>query len=265
MTISIVARITFIFLLLLNVTLSRSSVFVADQRTQFITGVCASDADCASGCYGFRSGNCAGAVIAQTRDGGCGFGDAQPNNRAAVALLGPSAPGPSAAASAVVPCSNNPAGTQFITGVCASDADCASGCCGFKSGKCAGAVIAQTRDGGCGFGDAQPNNRAAVALLGPSAPCPSAAAPSAVNNAAAAPGANGAGNNAGTQFTTALCVGDVDIPSGCCGFNSGKCTDAAIAQERDGGCGFGDSQSNANAAKNLVGRRYIKKEYLYGY
>ncbi|EEB99700.1 hypothetical protein MPER_00572, partial [Moniliophthora perniciosa FA553] len=28
-------------------------------------------------------------------------------------------------------------GTQFITGPCQSDADCASGCCGFNTGKCA--------------------------------------------------------------------------------------------------------------------------------
>ena len=55
-------------------------------------------------------------------------------------------------------------GTQFITGACTSDADCASGCCGFKSGKCAGAVVAQERDGGCGFGDSSPNDNAAVAL-----------------------------------------------------------------------------------------------------
>ena len=58
------------------------------------------------------------------------------------------------------------AGTQFITGACTSDADCASACCGFKSGKCAGPVVAQERDGGCGFGDAQPNDNAAKALQG---------------------------------------------------------------------------------------------------
>ncbi|EON68131.1 hypothetical protein W97_07280 [Coniosporium apollinis CBS 100218] len=52
-------------------------------------------------------------------------------------------------------------GTQFITGPCTSDANCASGCCGFNSGKCAGPIIAQERDGGCGFGDAQPNDIAA--------------------------------------------------------------------------------------------------------
>lgn len=36
-------------------------------------------------------------------------------------------------------------GTQFITGACTSDADCAAGCCGFNSGKCAGPVVAQER------------------------------------------------------------------------------------------------------------------------
>ncbi|KAL2011068.1 hypothetical protein VTN00DRAFT_3786 [Thermoascus crustaceus] len=60
----------------------------------------------------------------------------------------------------------NGAGKQFITGACASDADCASGCCGFNSGLCAGPVVAQERDGGCGFGNAQPNDNAAVALRG---------------------------------------------------------------------------------------------------
>ena len=54
----------------------------------------------------------------------------------------------------------------FITDDCTTDADCASGCCGFNSGKCAGAIVAQGRDGGCGFGDAQPNDNAAQALQG---------------------------------------------------------------------------------------------------
>ncbi|TGZ80661.1 hypothetical protein EX30DRAFT_341315 [Ascodesmis nigricans] len=60
----------------------------------------------------------------------------------------------------------NNAGTQFITGVCLSDRDCASGCCGFNTGKCAGAIIALERDGGCGFGDGAPNDDAARWLRG---------------------------------------------------------------------------------------------------
>ncbi|KAH0538478.1 hypothetical protein FGG08_004927 [Glutinoglossum americanum] len=157
------------------------ALLVAGQGKQFITGPCASDADCASGCCGFKSGKCAGAIIAQERDGGCGFGDAQPNDNAAQALRGGApaastvaAPAP-AAATTVAPAAQasagskgpgNGTGKQFITGPCTGDADCASGCCGFKSGKCAGAIIAQERDGGCGFGDAQPNDNAAKALRG---------------------------------------------------------------------------------------------------
>ena len=150
-------------------------------------------------------------------------------------------------------------GTQFITGACTSDADCASACCGFNSGKCAGPVIAQERDGGCGFGDAQPNADAAAAL-GFTAAAP-AAAPAATPAAAAAgsgtatgSGATGAGNGAGTQFITGACASDADCASACCGFNSGKCAGAVVAQERDGGCGFGDAQPNDDAAQALTGR-----------
>ncbi|THU86539.1 hypothetical protein K435DRAFT_782802 [Dendrothele bispora CBS 962.96] len=255
----------------------------AAPGTQFITGPCQSDTDCASGCCGFNSGKCAGAVIAQERDGGCGFGDASPNNRAAQAIQGPNAeaaPGVNNNAGAAAGSNNagngaaagtSPApavapGTQFITGACTSDADCASGCCGFNSGKCAGAVIAQERDGGCGFGDASPNNRAAQAIQGPNAEAapgvnnntasaPAPAAPAANNGAAGA--AAGSGKPPGTQFITGACGSDADCASGCCGFNSGKCAGAIIAQERDGGCGFGDAQPNDNAAKALTGRRAL--------
>lgn len=170
-------------------------------------------------------------------------------------------------------------GTQFITGACTSDAECASGCCGFNSGKCAGAVVAQERDGGCGFGDAQPNDKAAQALTGGAAGATSpataatatvasapAAAPAAATGAssaaaAAAPGASSVGAGAGTQFITGACTSDADCASGCCGFNSGKCAGAVVAQERDGGCGFGDAQPNDNAAQALKGAQ--KRELIY--
>ena len=78
------------------------------------------------------------------------------------------------------------AGTQFITGVCQSDADCASGCCGFTSGKCEGAIVSQERQG-CGFGNAKPNNNAAKALGSKeSAAAPGAAAPTGNTKAAVA-------------------------------------------------------------------------------
>lgn len=118
------------------------SLYAAAQGTQFITGVCKSDAECASACCGFTSGKCAAPFVANERGEGCGFGDAQPNNNTLAASKGntqgqanasapaaPATPSPSAAPAAKA------AGTQFITGPCTSDADCASSCCGFKSGK----------------------------------------------------------------------------------------------------------------------------------
>ncbi|KAI4229146.1 MAG: hypothetical protein L6R36_001103 [Xanthoria steineri] len=146
---------------------------VAQPGTQFITGACKSDSDCASACCAFNTGKCAGPVIAQQRDGGCGFGNAAPNadatkalgsNIAAPGVTGGDAPAAMPNTQAKSPASAAAAGTQFITGACTSDAQCASGCCGFKSGKCAGPIVAQERDGGCGFGDSTPNANAAVAL-----------------------------------------------------------------------------------------------------
>ena len=39
-----------------------------------------------------------------------------------------------------------------ISGHCARDSQCASGCCGFLTAKCASPVVAQDHDGGCGHG-----------------------------------------------------------------------------------------------------------------
>ncbi|KAL8755355.1 MAG: hypothetical protein Q9199_003705 [Rusavskia elegans] len=151
---------------------SASPMALAQAGTQFITGACKSDSDCASGCCAFNTGKCAGPVIAQQRDGGCGFGNTAPNAEAAKALGSKvAAPGVTAGdALAAVPNTQAKtpapavAGTQFITGACTSDAQCSSGCCGFKSGKCAGPIVAQERDGGCGFGNTTPNADAAIAL-----------------------------------------------------------------------------------------------------
>ncbi|KAK3196951.1 hypothetical protein GRF29_1536g89729 [Pseudopithomyces chartarum] len=232
------------------VLLLNASIYVAAQGTQFITGACTSDADCASSCCGFNSGKCAAVIPAQERDGGCGFGNATPNagpNTGAAAGSNGSAAAPdSGAAAPAAPVTTSPAstgsgktsGTQFITG----------------SGKCAAIIPAQERDGGCGFGDAQPNagpgSGAATAQAqstdGQAADAPVAAAPPASTAAPA--------NGAGTQFITGACTTDADCSSACCGFKSGKCAGPVVAQERDGGCGFGDAQPNDNAAKALQGR-----------
>jgi len=233
--------------------------------TQFITGPCKSDSDCASGCCGFNTGKCAGAIIALQRDGGCGFG-AKPNDNAARKLgftggiTSPSKGVKAAAPAKAQAPSKAPAktlakasGTQFITGPCKADSDCASGCCGFNTGKCAGAIIALQRDGGCGFG-AKPNDNAAQKLgfkggiTSPSkgVKAPAKAAPAKPAKPAAAPA-----KAPGTQFITGPCKADSDCASGCCGFHTGKCAGAIIALQRDGGCGFGSSKPNDNAAKKL--------------
>jgi hypothetical protein len=300
------------------------------RGTQFITGPCASDSDCAAGCCGFNTGKCAGAIIALERDGGCGFGNEFSNDNAARALgftgqftpkskNGGAAPGGAAPPAAAPGGSGKAPGTQFITGPCGSDADCAAGCCGFNTGKCAGAIIALERDGGCGFGNEFSNDNAARALgftgqftpkskNGGAAPAP-APAPAAGGGGgetvtvqpgdtctliasikgttaaaiiAANPGINagctnlqvgqvlnvggggggaaapppaaktgGSGKPPGTQFITGECGSDGDCASGCCAFRTGKCAGAIIALTRDGGCGRGDAVSNDRAARQL--------------
>ncbi|EUC33195.1 hypothetical protein COCCADRAFT_5218 [Bipolaris zeicola 26-R-13] len=156
-------------------------------------------------------------------------------------------------------------GTQFITGACTSDAACASGCCGFTSGKCAAPFVANERGEGCGFGDAQPNNNALnggnKAAGGTQPPQRQPQAPASgqtmVGEEAASPAAPAAAaptQAKGTQFITGACTSDADCASSCCGFKSGKCAGPVVAQERDGGCGFGNAQPNDDAARALQGR-----------
>jgi len=233
--------VLFLNLALLSATSASPLDFARRQAgTQFITGECASDAECASTCCGFNSGLCAAIFPAQERDGGCGFGDPEPNNP----LLARAISRRETAASASI--SRRQAGTQFITGECASDAECASTCCGFNSGLCAAIIPAQDRDGGCGFGDAEPNNP----LLADGAADAAAEEEEEVvveeeeevveeaeeeEAPAIAPG---------TQFITGECGSDADCATNCCGFNSGLCAAVIPAQDRDGGCGFGDPEPN---------------------
>ncbi|KAF2707193.1 hypothetical protein K504DRAFT_384437 [Pleomassaria siparia CBS 279.74] len=153
------------------------SLLAAGQGTQFITGACTADADCASTCCGFTSGKCAAVIPAQERGEGCGFGTAAPNRLTGAASDAAPAAAPTAApaaappaAPATAPAASAPAaqavtpGTQFITGACTADADCASTCCAFKTGKCAAVIPAQERGEGCGFGTAAPNRLTARAF-----------------------------------------------------------------------------------------------------
>jgi hypothetical protein len=189
----------------------------------FITDLCKSDDDCSSGCCGFKSGKCAGPIIAQERDGGCGFGNATPNDTAARILRGN--PDVKDAPTSANEKQKTAGKKTFITDVCTTDDDCSSGCCGFKSGKCAGPIIAQERDGGCGFGNAVSNDTAAKILRGFTT-------------------GDSFVSSGKKTFITDVCTTDGDCASGCCGFNSGKCAGPVIAQERDGGCGFGNAVPN---------------------
>jgi hypothetical protein len=252
------------------------SLLVAGQGTQFITGACTADADCASKCCGFTSGKCAAPIPAQERGEGCGFGDAQPNDPTGLGLGTPASVQP-AAAPAPVPAASEPSvaavpapapattpGTQFITGACTADTDCASACCGFTSGKCAAPIPAQERGEGCGFGDAQPNDPTGLGLGTPASVQPAAApVPAASEPSVAAVPASAPATTPGTQFITGACTSDADCALGCCGFNSGKCAGPVVAQDRDGGCGFGDAQPNDNAVQALKGQRLGKRGVVY--
>jgi len=126
--------------------------------TQFITGPCGSDADCASGCCNAKTALCAARAVAEENNGpGCGFGGASLAGAApAAAATSPAAAAPAAAAPAAAPAaaaagSGKPPGTQFITGPCANDAECNSGCCNAKTALCAARLVAE-EGAGCGFG-----------------------------------------------------------------------------------------------------------------
>ncbi|KAL0572591.1 hypothetical protein V5O48_009369 [Marasmius crinis-equi] len=240
-----------VLLALLSVNLVAATYIPrAPAGTQFITGPCNTDADCASGCCGFNSGKCAGAIIALTRDGGCGHGEA--TNSIAAGILRGNCPGTNAKRS---PLSPDPAGAshvgngkgeQFITGQCTSNADCQSGCCATLGaiGICSGPGAAdQQGKTGCGFGGGAggapappPANNGASG--GAAAPPPPPAAP--------------AGRlTAGQTAIGAACKVDNDCTTACCGISSGVC--ALAKQAGAGGCGGKGGAANANALGIISG------------
>lgn len=149
----------------------------------------------------------------QSSDGGCGFGDAQPNDRAAVALgfTGGVGGGQSSA---------NNAGSGNSSGAGANGA-------GATSNGRGGGAMNNNPPAGQGNGSGASANAGAGAGAG--------ANNSGAANAGAGAGGNGGGNGAsagnGAQFITGACQSDSDCASGCCGFNSGKCAGPVVAQE----------------------------------
>ncbi|KAJ7608019.1 hypothetical protein DFH06DRAFT_1249177, partial [Mycena polygramma] len=188
--------------------------------TQFITGPCASDGDCASGCCAKATALCAARLVA-LEGAGCGGGSGASAAATSPAAAAPPAADPVAAAA-------TPTGTQFITGACGSDADCASGCCSKASALCAARAVA-LEGAGCGGGSG-----AAAA----STPTAAAAAPPADTAAAAA-------TPTGTQFITGACGSDADCASGCCSKANSQCAARLVALE-GAGCGGGSGAAAAS-------------------
>ncbi|KAM5543696.1 hypothetical protein V8D89_002313 [Ganoderma adspersum] len=50
-------------------------------------------------------------------------------------------------------------GHQYTGGACSHDSECASNCCGFNTGKCAGPFVALLKDGGCGHGESHAEHK----------------------------------------------------------------------------------------------------------
>jgi hypothetical protein len=137
-----------------------------------------SDLECDTGCCGFKTGVCAGKLVAQSRDGGCGFGDDEPNDgtieevtvsaedddeetedvEAAEEATDAKAVEATPVSAGKTVQATGLTGSKVITQKCVSDLECDTSCCGFKTGVCAGKVVAQIRDGGCGRGDDSPND-----------------------------------------------------------------------------------------------------------
>jgi hypothetical protein len=212
--------------------------------SQFITGQCFSNADCASTCCNKNTGLCnaIGAVGIQN----CGF---QAAGAAIDAAAAPAvaAPAPAATTATTAASTANPAidsslagaqnvgkgdGSQFITGQCLSNADCASTCCNKNTGLCnaIGAVGIQN----CGFQAGGAAAASAPAVATPAASTGTSTANPAIDSSK--PGAQNVGKGNGSQFITGQCFSNADCASTCCNKNTGLCN--AIGAVGIQNCGF---------------------------
>ncbi|KAJ7788007.1 hypothetical protein B0H14DRAFT_3577982 [Mycena olivaceomarginata] len=182
-------------------TVAQLAAKQTSKKTVFET--CANDDECQQGCCGFKTGKCAGPDVAQTNgSGGCGRSEPKANCNVAT-LLGfknciagaknnnlKDAPIQQSAAFAAQldglhftpskrengiknreieqPLPNSPPSRsrrKTVFEACANDDECQQGCCGFKTGKCAGPDVAQTNgSGGCGRSEPKPNCNVATLL-----------------------------------------------------------------------------------------------------
>lgn len=185
--------------------------------SQFITGQCFSNADCASTCCNKNTGLCnaIGAVGIDACDFQAGGAAATPppNN----------APVTNPAIDTSKPGSQNVGkgdGSQFITGQCLSNADCASTCCNKNTGVC-------NAIGAVGIESCQPGDGGAIPPAQPVAAPPLSdtmtrpAANPAVDTSK--PGSQNVGKGDGSQFITGQCLSNADCASTCCNKNTGVC------------------------------------------
>ncbi|KAJ7601414.1 hypothetical protein B0H17DRAFT_1223162 [Mycena rosella] len=223
----------------------------APAGTQFITGACTSDADCASGCCNAKTALCAARLVA-LEGAGCGFGSSSAGIGAAAPAVSTPAAAPAATVAAASPpaatiAAAAPTGTQFITGACASDADCASGCCNAKTALCAARLVA-LEGAGCGFGSSSVGVGAAAPAVSTPAAVPAATVAAATTIAAST---IAAAAPAGTQFITGVCASDADCASGCCNAKTAQCAARLVALE-GAGCGFGSASAGVGAAASAA-------------
>lgn len=189
--------------------------------TQFITGNCASDTDCESTCCDPVKGLCAAKLVAQEDGDNC-TGDGGAATAPVASSAVPVAVAVSGTATSSAPAST---GTQFITGPCGGDSDCASGCCDAVKGLCAARLVAEQDGDGCNFngGAAAPVASSAAASVAGTSPAPASTFVS-------------SGKPPGTQFITGNCAATSECASACCDAKTGLCAALDVAEEDGHGC-----------------------------
>jgi len=195
---------------------SSTTTSEAALGTQFITGPCSANSDCASGCCVTSKQTC-GAVLAQPNKaadciGGVAISSLDGGAATSPAPAAAASPAAAGAASSTTT-SEGALGTQFITGPCSANSDCASGCCVTSKQTC-GAVLAQPNKAADCIGGVAISSLDGGAATSP-APA-AAASPAAPADNSGAGSAAGSSGTRGTQFITGPCAVNNDCVSGCC-------------------------------------------------
>lgn len=180
--------------------------------SQFITGQCASDADCASKCCAGPKGACAAEAVAnENGKDGCGF------TSAAAGAGGASSKSPTSSAAASA--SSAAAGSKNKVGGAASSAAASSAAVSSQAASPASSAAASASSAAAGGAS---KNKAGAAAVD-----------------ASKPGSQNVGKADGSQFITGQCTSDADCASGCCAKPKGVCSAKAVSNV-DGkqGCGF---------------------------